>query len=161
MQSNEYPSAPQQNTRIKEGIYEAVIKEVENRTYGDHDSPMVRIVFEIPAMKIFFVSHIYFPGNNSIGAKRRLWHFCCCVHLDPSDVMNNPEAFLDRWLRIHVMEFVPESYPSYCDVHAFFPSQPALEEPEGPDGWELDCDWVKPLRSDPLKDVGPGVVSSG
>ena len=70
-----YSLAPRYNPRIEEGIYEAAVEKIENKTYGDHESPMVRLVFRIPSEKIHFVSHVYFPDNYSTGAQQRLWHF--------------------------------------------------------------------------------------
>lgn len=145
MYINSHPLAPRNNPRIEEGVYDAAIEKLENKTYGEDDSPMVRIVFRIPSKQVYFVSHIYFPGNYSPGAQQRLWHFCRCVGLDSADVGNNPDAFQDRWLRLSVIEYAPKAYAPYCDVQAFHPSEPELEEPEGPEDWGLDCDWVHPL----------------
>lgn len=146
MYTNLQPREPRYNPRIEEGIYEAAIEKLETTTYGENDSPMVRLVFRIPSKQIYFASHIYFPDNYSPGSQRRLWHLCRCVGLDFTDVDNNPDAFQDRWLRLSVIEYAPKSYAPYCDVHAFHPSEPELEEPEGLDDWGLDCDWVNPLR---------------
>ena len=146
MYTNTYPMAPRFNPRIEDGIYDAAIEKLENKTYGENDSPMVRIVFRIPSKRIYFATHIYFPGNYSPGAKRRLWHFFCrCARSDLADVVSNPDVFKDRWLRLSVIEYAPESYSPYYDVQAFQPSEPELEEPEGPDDWGMDCDWVNPL----------------
>ncbi len=145
MYKNSHPRAPRNNPCIEEGIYDAAVEKLENKTYGENDSPMVRIVFRIPSKQVYFASHIYFPGNYSPGAQRRLWHFCRCVSLDSADVDNNPDAFRNRWLRLKVIEYAPESYAPYCDVQAFYPSEPELEEPEGPDEWGMDCNWVSPL----------------
>ena len=118
-----YPLAPMFNPRIEEGIYEATIEQIENKTYGENESPMVRLVFRIPSEEIHFVSHIYFPDNYSPGAQQRLWHFCCCVRRDPADIFNDPEVFKDRRLRLKVVEYTPKASSSYCDVQAFYPSE--------------------------------------
>lgn len=145
MYNNSHPRTPKQNPRIEEGIYDAAIERVENKTYGENDSPMVRFVFRIPSKQIYFVTHIYFPQNFSTGAQQRLWHLCCCVGLAPKDVDDNPDAFKDRWLRLSVIEYAPKAYAPYCDVQSFHPSEHELEEPEGSDDWGMDCDWVHPL----------------
>ena len=69
MYTNVHPIAPRYNPYIEEGLYDAAIEKVENKTYGENDSPMVRIVFRIPSKQIYFASHIYFPENNSVGAQ--------------------------------------------------------------------------------------------
>lgn len=145
MYTNSHPTAPRYNPRIEEGIYAAAIEKIENKTYGENDSPLVRIVFRVPSRQIYFATHIYFPDNYSPGSQQRLWHLCRCVSLDCTDVDGNPDAFHDRWLRLRINVYASESNSPYCDVQSFHPSEPELEEPEGPDDWELDCDWVNPL----------------
>jgi len=127
------------NPHIEEGIYEAVVEEIENKTYGDHESPMVRLVFRIPSEEIHFVSHIYFPDNYSPGAQHRLWHFCCSVSLELEDVVNNPERFKDRWLRLRIVEYAPDSYSPYCDVQSFH-----RDESEEADMWGVEEDACQP-----------------
>lgn len=145
MYTNSHPIAPRYNPRIEEGTYDAVIEKIENKTYWENNSPLVRIVFRIASRQIYFATHIYFPGNYSPGSQRRLWHLCRCVGLDPADVNRNPDAFHDRWLRLSVIEYAPNANSPYCDVQSFHPSEPELEEPEGPDDWGMGCDWVNPL----------------
>ncbi len=65
MYTNSHPIAPRYNPRIEEGTYDAVIEKLENKTYGENDSPLVRIVFRVPSKQVYFASHIYFPGNCS------------------------------------------------------------------------------------------------
>ena len=59
-------------------------------------------------------------------AERRLWHFCSCVGLDKRDVLNQPELFADRKLRLEIHTVAPEQSSQdhpYSDVRLFLPAE--------------------------------------
>ena len=130
---------------MRRGVYDAIIDEVVEDSYGDDDSPMIRIVFRIPYEDVYFCTHIYLPGNYSPGAKRRLWHFCQCVGLDVADLEWDPHMFQGRRLKLRIADNSPVTSSPYSDVDVFLPSQWTGEDATKAQESLSDCSWITPL----------------
>jgi len=123
---NAIPRSPWNNPPLGEGIYDAIVKEIKQGTYGAEYHPMIRIEFELSDEEYYLVTNMYFPEGNSIHSERRLWHFCRCVGLQKDDVLDQPEAFAGRRLRLHIKSLTSVDYQpehTYSDVEEFLPDE--------------------------------------
>ena len=145
MKNQQRPETPRDNPSLKSGMYDAVVDEVLEETYGNDDSPMIRIVFRIPAENAYFCTHIYFPGNYSLGSKRRLWHFCQCVGRAVGDIEWNPNVFAGCPLRLTIIHNTPATASPYSDVEAFLPAQSEADDAKSEPERVLRCSWIRPL----------------
>ena len=121
------PTGPWDNPALDEGTYDATVVQIIESSYGDEDFPMLKLIFHLTHLDEEYVTHLYFPNGSSIQAERRLWHFCRCVGLDKSDVLNQPELFVGRKLRLEIHTVDPEQSHQerpYSDVRSFVPVEP-------------------------------------
>ena len=128
------PSGPWKNPPVKEGIYTAQIVELTETVYGAANDPMLKVLFRLLDTDDYFVTHLYFPKANSIKAQQRLYHFCGCVSLPKYAVLDEPESFANRRLRLDVREVAPTkaNYAvPYHDVYRFLPPEEDAEEAIG------------------------------
>jgi len=131
--NNTVPKSPWNNPPLDEGIYDAIVKEIKQRTYGAEYHPMLRIVFELTDEEYYLVTNMYFPEGNSIHSEQRLWHFCRSVGLEKHDVVDQPEAFEGRKLRLHIKSLTSADYApdhTYSDVEGFHPAEAEEDQPD-------------------------------
>ena len=121
---SDIPTHPSSNPSVPDGIYDAVIKHVDHGIYNQ-DSHYVRALFELPDQGMHLTTCFYFPQGYSIRSQQRLWHLCQAVGLEQHDVIEYPEKFEGRRLRIKTYRASGESSSagkSYSDVEMFLPS---------------------------------------
>jgi len=124
--NNTVPKSPWNNPPLAERIYDAIVKEVKQGTYGAEYHPMLRIVFELTDEEYYLVTNLYFPEGNSIHSEQRLWHFCRCIGLQKHDIVDQPEAFEGRKLRLHIKSLTSVDYQPehiYSDAEEFLPAE--------------------------------------
>ncbi len=115
------PTHPSQNRHIDEGVYDAEIREVEERVYNI-DSHVIRVLLWLPDQGIHLTTCFYFPSGYSIRSQQRMWHMCQAVGLELHQVIDEAEQFTGRLLRIKIYSVTPESGRRYSDVELFLPA---------------------------------------
>ena len=64
----------------------------------------------------------YFPHGFSIKSQQRLWFLCQAVGLELFQVIDEPEQFTGRRLRVKTYSVTPETGRRYSDVELFLPA---------------------------------------
>ncbi len=121
---SDIPTHPSSNPSVPDGIYDAVIQHLDHGIYNQ-DSQYVSVLFELPDQGMHLTTCFYFPNGHSIRSQQRLWHLCQAVNLNLFDVIENPEKFEGRRLRVKTYRASGESSSgdtSYSDVEMFLPS---------------------------------------
>jgi hypothetical protein len=120
------PSGPWKNPSVKEGIHNAQIIELTETVYGRDNDPMLKVLFRLLDTDDYFVTHLYFPKAKSIRSQQRLYHFCGCVGLPKYAVLEEPESFVNRCLRLDIRVVTPTKANygvPYHDVFRFLPPE--------------------------------------
>ena len=115
------PTHPSQNERLDGGVYTAEIREITERIYNI-DSHLIQILFWLPEEGVHLCTHFYFPHGYSIRSQQRLWHLCQAVGLELHQIIDEPELFQGKRLRIKTCSVTPESDRRYSDVELFLPA---------------------------------------
>lgn len=121
---NDIPTHPTGNPSVPDGVYDAVITHVDHGIYNQ-DSHYVRVLFSLPDQGVNLATCFYFPNGYSIRSQQQLWFFYQAVGLEQHDVIEHPEKFEGRELRIKTNRASVESSSggtSYSDVEMFLPS---------------------------------------
>ena len=114
------PTHPSQNKHLDDGVYDAEIREIEERIYN-LDSHLIHLLAWLPEENLHLCTTFYFPNGYSVRSQQRLWHLCQSVGLELHQVIDEPEQFTDRLLRIKIYSVKPESGRRYSDVEMFLP----------------------------------------
>ncbi len=118
------PTHPSENPHLADdGVYTAEIREITERIYNI-DSHLIYALFWLPDVEKHLCTCFFFPGGFSIKSQQRLWHMCQAVGLELHQVIDEPEQFTDRLLRIKIYSVKPESGRRYSDVELFLPASP-------------------------------------
>ncbi len=115
------PVHPAQNLHLSEGVYLAEIRDVEERVY-DIDSQLIHLLLWLPEEGLHLCTTFYFPHGYSIRSQQRLWHMCRAVGLELHQVIDEPEQFTGKSLRIKTYSVNPKSGRRYSDVELFLPA---------------------------------------
>ncbi len=121
---SDIPTHPSSNPSVPDGTYDSTIKHLDHGIYNQ-DGEYVRVLFELPDQGMHITTCFYFPNGYSIRSQQRLWHLCRAVNLELFDVIENPEKFAGRKMRIKTYRASGESSSgdtSYSDVEMFLPS---------------------------------------
>ena len=97
-----YPDSPWFNPPIIEGPHDAIIHRLLFTVYGEHDEPMIRIIFRLPAVGVCFTTNIYFRWNGSGKSRQRLWHLFRSVGVELIDAEEQAHLVEGRSLQIVV-----------------------------------------------------------
>ncbi|MCH8965954.1 MAG: hypothetical protein IIB58_13405 [Planctomycetes bacterium] len=115
------PIHPSQNICLEEGVYTAQIREVEERTY-DIDSHVIHLLLWLPDEDLHICTTFFFPRGYSIKSQQRLGFLCRAVGLELHQVIDEPEQFTGKSLRIKTYSVNPKSGRRYSDVELFLPA---------------------------------------
>ena len=113
------PIHPSQSQHLDEGVYAAEIREVEERTY-DIDSHLIHLLLWLPEEGLHLCTTFFFPHGYSIRSQQRMWHMCQAVGLELHQVIDEPEQFTGRLLRIKIYS-VNHDGVMHSDVELFMP----------------------------------------
>ena len=115
------PTHPSQNRHIDEGVYDAEIREIQERIYN-LDSHLIHLLVWLPEEGHHYCTTFYFPNGCSVRSQQRLWHLCRAVDLELHQVIDEPEQFTGKSLRIKTYSVSPKSGRRYSDVELFLPA---------------------------------------
>jgi len=119
------PTHPTDNPHLADdAVHNAEIREITDRVYNI-DSRLIHVLFWLPDVEKHLCTCFFFPGGFSIRSQQRLWHLCRAVGLELHDVIEHPEKFEGKQLRIKTYRASGESSSgdtSYSDVEMFLPS---------------------------------------
>ena len=116
------PTHPSENPLLTDdAVHDAEIREVTDRVYNI-DSRLIHVLFWLPEEEQHLCTCFFFPGGFSIRSQQRLWHMCQAVGLELFQVIDEPEQFTGRSLRIKTYSVNPESGRRYSDVELFLPA---------------------------------------
>ena len=115
------PVHPAQNLHLPDGVYTAEIREIEERIYNI-DSHLIHLLLWLPEEGLHLCTTFYFPHGYSIRSQQRLWHLCQAVELDLHQVIDEPEQFTGKRMRIKTYSVIPKSGRRYSDVELFLPA---------------------------------------
>jgi len=113
------PTHPSQNKHLDEGVYNAKIRDVEERIY-DIDSHVIHLLLWLSEEGVHICTNFYFPHGYSIRSQQRMWHMCQAVGLELFQVIDEPEQFTDRQLRTKIYS-VNQDGVMHSDVELFLP----------------------------------------
>ncbi len=125
------PTHPSQNKHLEDGVYSAEIREIQERIYNI-DSHLIYALLWLPDVKKHLCTCFFFPGGFSIRSQQRLWHMCQAVGLELHQVIDEPEQFTGKSLRIKIYS-VNHDGVMHSDVELFMPQaqqQRDVTEPE-------------------------------
>lgn len=131
------PVHPAQNRHLPDGVYAAEIRVVEERVYRV-DSRLIHVLLWLPEEQVQFCTHFYFPHGYSIKSQQRLWHLCQAVSLELHQIIDEPELFQGKRLRIKTY-LVNQDGTMYSDVELFMPQAP--QQIEAPESGSKSCAW--------------------
>ncbi len=114
------PTHPSQNICLDEGVYTAEIRDIEERTY-DLDSHLIHLLLWLPEEGLHLCTNFYFPHGYSIRSQQRLGFLCRAVGLELHQVIDEPEQFTDKRLRIKIYT-VSHDGANHSDVELFLPA---------------------------------------
>ena len=86
------------------------------------DSRLIHVLFWLPEEDLHLCTTFYFPHGYSIRSQQRLWHLCQAVGLELHQVIDEPEQFKGKRLRIKTYSVNPKSGRRYSDVELFLPA---------------------------------------
>ncbi len=116
------PTHPSQNPHLAvDAVYTAEIREIEESMYNVQ-SHLIHVLFWLPEEDLHLCTHFYFPNGFSIRSQQRLWHLCQAVGLELHQVIDEPEQFTGKRLRIKTYTVSPKSGRRYGDVELFLPA---------------------------------------
>ena len=116
------PIHPSANPHLADdGVYTAEIREITERIYNI-DSHLIYALFWLPDVKKHLCTCFFFPGGFSIKSQQRLGFLCRAVGLELHQVIDDPEQFTGRSLRIKIYSVTPEAGRRYSDVELFLPA---------------------------------------
>ena len=130
------PTHPSQNRHIDEGVYDAEIRDIEERIY-DIDSHLIHLLLGLPEEGVHLCTNFYFPNGFSIRSQQRLGFLCRAVGLELHQVIDEEEQFTGTSLRIKTYSVNPESGRRYSDVELFLPQ--AAQQIEAPESGAKFC----------------------
>ena len=116
---NFVPVHPAQNLHLSDGVYVAEIRDVEERVYKV-DSRLIHVLLWLPAEQVHLCTHFYFPHGHSIKSQQRLWHLCQAVGLELHQIIDEPELFQEKRLRIKTYS-INQDGTMHSDVELFMP----------------------------------------
>lgn len=126
------PTHPRDNPSLPDGIYDAVVHEVAEDTYGDN-YPLIRIVLWLPAPQLHLTTVIHFPDGRCANASKRLWYFCASVGFEPRYLFITPDAFNRQPLQVELTT----ARTSYSAVNRFLPQNATTLRTGGPSGIDV------------------------
>ncbi len=132
------PVHPAQNLHLPDGVYAAEIREVADRAYNI-DSRLIHVLFWLPEEHLYLCTTFYFPHGYSIRSQQRLWHLCRAVGLELHQVVDEPEQFTGKRMRIKTYSVSPKSGRRYNDVELFLPQ--ATQQIEAAESGAEFCAW--------------------
>ena len=116
------PTHPSENPHLEDdAVHNAEIREIMDRVYNI-DSHLIHVLFWLPEEDLHLCTTFYFPHGYSIRSQQRLWHLCRAVGLELHQVIDEPEQFTDKSLRIKTYTVSPKSGRRYSDVELFLPA---------------------------------------
>ena len=116
------PTHSSENPHLKiDAVHNAEIREVTDRVYNI-DSRLIHVLFWLPDVERHLCTCFFFPGGFSIRSQQRLWHLCRAVGLELHQVIDEPEQFTDKSLRIKTCSVSPKSGRKCSDVELFLPA---------------------------------------
>ncbi len=104
-----------------ETSHTAEIREITDRIYNI-DSHLIHLLLWLPEEGVHFCTTFYFPHGYSIRSQQRLWHLCQAVRIELHQVIDEPELFTGKQLRIKTYSVIPKSGRRYSDVELFLPA---------------------------------------
>ena len=117
------PTHPSQNPHLADAVYAAEIRDIEERVYNV-DSHLIHALLFLPDEGVHICTTFYFPHGYSIRSQQRLWHLCRAIGLELHQVIDEPELFDKKRLRIKTCAVTPEPGRRYSDVELFLPASP-------------------------------------
>lgn len=115
------PIHPSQNKHLNDGVYTAEPRDIEERIYNI-DSHLIHVLFWLPEEDLHLCTTFYFPSGYSIRSQQGLWHLCRAVGLQLFQVIDEPEQFTAKRMRIKTYSVNPKSGRRYSDVELFLPA---------------------------------------
>ena len=116
------PTHPSENPHLAENaVYTAEIREITDKVYNI-DSRLIHVLFWLPEEELHLCTTFYFPHGYSIRSQQRLWHLCRAVGLELFQVIDEPEQFTGKRLRIKTYTVSSKSGRRYGDVELFLPA---------------------------------------
>ena len=116
------PTHPSDNPHLADdAVHNAEIREITDRVYNI-DSHLIYALFWLPDVKKHLCTCFFFPGGFSIKSQQRLWHLCRAVGLQLFQVIDEPEHFAGKRMRIKTYSVSPKSGRRYSDVELFLPA---------------------------------------
>ena len=132
---NTIPQGPYNNPKVEDGIYEAIIDHITIAYYNK--GKYIQIVLRLPIEDLYVVTNVYFPdGKSSTRTEQRLWHFCSFVGLTKQDVLDHPDLFKEKKLRVQILRMQQKTVNSgnpYYDVKRFLETKVKEEPAPTPD----------------------------
>ena len=137
------PIGPWQNPKIEPGLHDAEVSSADVRItllINGRRHQTLRLVFRLDDDPRPFTTQTYLPAQRSFGAERRLIYLCAAAGVDHADIVNHPERFVGKRLRLDIRPVHPDDvkFPDgYMDVERFLrcppPPPPPLAEPPKPE----------------------------
>ncbi len=116
------PTHPSENPHLADdAVHNAEIREITDRVYNI-DSRLIHVLFWLPDVEKHLCTCFFFPGGFSIRSQQRMWHMCQSVGLELFQVIDEPELFQGKRLRIKTCSVTPETGRRYSDVELFLPA---------------------------------------
>ena len=114
------PIHPTDNPLLTDdAVHNAEIREITERIYNI-DSRLIHVRFWLPEEHLHLCTTFYFPQGYSIRSQQRLWHLCRAVGLELHQVVDEPEQFTGKRLRIKTYS-VGHDGAIHSDVELFLP----------------------------------------
>ncbi len=115
------PTHPSENPHLADNaVHDAEIRDITDRVY-DTDSHLVHLLLWLPEEAVHLCTTFYFPHGYSVKSQQRLWHMCQAVGLELHQVIDEPEHFTNKSLRIKTYT-VSHDGAIHSDVELFLPA---------------------------------------
>ncbi len=116
------PTHPSENPHLEDdAVHDAEIREITDRVYKV-DSRLIYALFWLPDVEKHLCTCFFFPNGYSVKSQQRLWFLCQAVGLELYQVIDEPEQFAGKSLRIKTYSVNPKSGRRYSDVELFLPA---------------------------------------